>query len=306
MTAISETLVAVASAESEPTGKPRVRILGSDSNDATPVLVEAWRRLGLDCELVPAREALATLRPGDVAVARLDILPSLDGVEEGLLGVLLLERRGVRVVNTARALLCAHDKLRTARALTAAGVPHPRTAHVVPRGRLTAMRPPLVVKPRFGSWGADVFRCRDDDELAASLREVATRPWFHRHGALAQELLPPYDADLRVVVAGSRVVGAAERVAKVGEWRTNITLGGSPRATTIGPEAEALAVAAADAVGADFVGVDLAPLPGGAWTVVEVNGAVDFDEVYAQGERDPFLAAAEALGLAAAEAEGIH
>jgi len=36
------------------------------------------------------------------------------------------------VLNGRRALVTAHDKLATAVALFAAGVPHPRTVHVAP------------------------------------------------------------------------------------------------------------------------------------------------------------------------------
>lgn len=44
--------------------------------------------------------------------------------------------------------------------------------------------------------------------------------------------------------------------------------------------ASALALAAAAAVGGDLVGVDLLPSPDDGWTVLEVNGAVDFNGIY--------------------------
>jgi hypothetical protein len=52
------------------------------------------------------------------------------------------------------------------------------------------------------------------------------------------------------------------------------------------PPADAceLALAAADAVGGDLVGVDLLPAGVGTWTVIEVNGAVDFTGAYALGD----------------------
>ncbi len=283
------------------TGPTGIRVLGSASNEATLKLVEGWRRLGLPARAGSAAEALATVEPGDVVVARLDVLPTLDGVEPGLLALLWIERRGVRVVNTAAALLAAHDKLRTARLLTAAGVPHPRTAALT-AGRAPPLRPPLVLKPRFGSWGRDVFLCEDDRALDRCLHSIRERPWFRRHGAIVQDVIPPLGHDLRVVVAGGRVVGATERVAAPGEWRTNVSLGGSHRPVRVTPEAEQLARAAAAAIGAELVGVDLMPIEAGETearhVVLELNGAVEFDQTYARAGGDIYADIAGALALA--------
>ncbi len=87
--------------------------------------------------------------------------------------------------------------------------------------------------------------------------------------------MPPLGWDLRVVVAGGRVVGAARRVAAPGEWRTNVALGGRSETAPAPPLARALAVAAADAICADLVGVDLLPTADG-YVIAELNGAVDF------------------------------
>jgi hypothetical protein len=56
-----------------------------------------------------------------------------------------------------------------------------------------------------------------------------------------------------------------------------------------------LALAAAAAVGADLVGVDLLPAPDGGHLVLELNGAVDFTSDYSLGSRDVFDEAAGAL-----------
>lgn len=255
-------------------------LVGSAANETNPELVDAWRALGLNVQLASGHQALAMLRPGDCALGRIDVLPSLDGVEPGLLALLLLERRGVRVLNPARALLNTHDKLRTARILAAAHLPHPRSAHLATTGAPPPLQLPIVLKPRFGSWGADVFRCRTRSEYDACLAEIATRSWFRRHGALVQELLPGR-RDLRLVVAGNRVVGAVERSARPGEWRTNISLGGGKHTISPPQDAVDLAVRAAHQVDADLVGVDLLPRQTGSYTIIELNGAVDFDNTYA-------------------------
>ena len=207
----------------------RLAVLGTDASVTNVLLTRTWSAFGLDAVLLGPDEIDGWLREGDSVLGRLDVLPSLDGVEQGLLELFLLERRGVRVLNPAFALVAAHDKLVTARLLARAGVPHPRTAHLRARGELPDLGLPVVIKPRFGSWGVDVFRCETEAELELACEEVRGRPWFRRHGALVQELVPPAGYDLRLLVAGGAVVGAVRRVAAPGEWRTNVSLGGSRR-----------------------------------------------------------------------------
>jgi RimK family alpha-L-glutamate ligase len=229
--------------------------------------------------LSPA-QAVARLRPGDIALGRLDVLPSLDGVEPGLWALDVLERRGVTVLNSRATLATAHDKLATADALACAGIPHPPLVHVAPWLPRPALESPLVLKPRFGSWGRDVTRCESAEELSEALELARLRVWFNAAGAVAQRLVPPCGFDLRVVVAAGCVVGAVMRQAAPGEWRTNVALGAHRVPVTPPQEACELALAAAEAVGGDLVGVDLLPLPGSGWMVLEVNGAVDFNSAY--------------------------
>ena len=259
------------------------------------VLAYAWRALGIDARILWPQEATELLREDDVALFRLDVLPSLDGIEPGLEVADELARRGVRVLNGADSMLAAHDKLLTAELLAAAGVPHPRVVHV-DASTSESVRLPCVIKPRFGSWGQDVFLCRTQDELEATLRAVRVRSWFERHGALAQEVIGPVRSDLRLVVAGGTVVASGERMAALGEWRTNVSLGGSVRPVPPSQEARELAVRAADAIGIDLAGVDLLPTADG-WIVLELNGAVDFDANYTLGDSDPFVAALTALQI---------
>lgn len=274
---------------------PRVGILGSTRNETNLDLVERWRFLGLDSLAVSPRDALARFQRDDVVIGRLDVRASLDGVEPGLRELTALSRLGVRLVNRPGPIMNAHDKLRTARLLAASGLPHPRTTHVR-SGELSTLSPPVVVKPRFGSWGIDVFRCHTRNEIQQTLTALSKRPWFSRRGAIVQELLPPTGYDVRVLVAAGMVVGAEERVAAPGEWRTNISLGGSHRPTAPSPVAASLAVAAVTALGGDFFGVDLMPVRGG-YAVLEVNGAIDFDANYSLWNGDVFADAAGALGL---------
>ena len=107
--------------------------------------------------------------------------------------------------------------------------------------------------------------------------------------------MPPQGYDLRIVVAAGRVVGAVERHVSGSEWRTNVALGASRVRTAPADTACALALDAARAVGGDLVGVDLLPSADGGYTVIEVNGAVDFTEDYSLDGGSVFEDAAAAL-----------
>jgi RimK family alpha-L-glutamate ligase len=266
-----------------------VAVLGKPT-ETNCALVAAFADLGQRAQVADAA-APPRLDKGDLAVARLDVLPTLDGIEPGLWRLARLARRGVHVMNGSLALFAAHDKLSTALFLGRAGVEQPRTAHVRAVS-VPPFPPPYVVKPRFGSWGRDVYLCRDEAELRARLEPLRRRRWFLRHGALVQSLVEPTGRDLRIVVAGGRVVGAVERRARPGEWRTNVALGAVRRHVSAPAAARALALRAVDALGIDLAGVDIAGDEAGRSYVLEVNGAVDFNTTYAS---DVFANAAGAL-----------
>ena len=228
------------------------------------------------------RRALEVLRPGDAALGRLDVLPTLDGMDDGLWALGALAARGVHVLNDPAALLAAHDKLLTARVLRRRDVSHPATVHVRQGRGVPQPLHPVVLKPRYGSWGREVHRCDDFVSLSEALARVRTNGWYRRHGAIVQELITPQGYDLRVLVAAGRIVGAVYRVAAEGEWRTNVALGGVRRPVLAPPrEAATLALDAARAIGAALVGVDLLPDGLGGWVVAELNGAVEFTAEYA-------------------------
>jgi [lysine-biosynthesis-protein LysW]---L-2-aminoadipate ligase len=262
----------------------------SATNNALVTAARAW---GLESELVDPHRALSLLEPGDLALARLDVREELDGIECGTGELERLAAGGVDVRNPPAALVVAHDKLLTARTLRLAGLPHPHTTLISPALPAPIPDLPVVLKPRFGSWGRDVERCSTPDELDAALVRLQRKPWFREHGALAQELVEPRGWDLRVIVAGGRIIGAACRIARSGEWRTNVALGAQVEAVEPPPVAQELALAAARAARADLVGVDLLPTRKG-FLVIELNGAVDFRPQYAP-QRDVFCDTVAAL-----------
>jgi RimK family alpha-L-glutamate ligase len=273
----------------------RFLIAAEQRTTTNELIAGALQRLEIEAGTLPARDLLRRAQPADTVLGRIDVLPTLDGIQGCVWDLRRLEGRVQSVLNGTGTLIAAHDKLVTALRLGRSGIPHPRTAHVDDGGCLPELDLPVVVKPRFGSWGRDVFLCETRRSLEKRLRRLRRRAWFRRQGALVQELVPPRGYDLRIIVARGEVVGAIERVAAEGEWRTNVALGGTRRpVAAVPPDAQTIGIAAAQALAADLVGVDLLPTADG-YVVIELNGAVDFTSEYSLPHQDVFDGVARAL-----------
>ena len=175
-------------------------------------LHEACGRLGVRSRLLPVELAAERALPGEVVLGRVDVDPSLDGPEPGLGALRALEESGAVVLNRAGALLRAHDKLETARALGGAALPHPLTEHVLPGERPSPdFGPPYVVKPRFGSWGKGVVRCESERALRQTISKLEGCSWFRAQGIEIVERVPIPDdlvpADAHVEIAAKKAAG---------------------------------------------------------------------------------------------------
>jgi hypothetical protein len=214
---------------------------------------------GTPIEVLSPRDALLRLERGDIALVRLDIREDLGGIEEGLSAVERLVDQGVRVLNPPSALVRAHDKVLTARTLRRAGLPHPQTRLIEHHREPPELDFPVVVKPRFGSWGREVTLCSDPGELERTLERLSFRDWFRsdrgdRAGTdPAARARPAPDRGRRQRDRGRPPHGGARRVADERRARRD-RLARLARARCGGP-----GLRRAAASGLDLVGVDLLP-----------------------------------------------
>ena len=182
-----------------------------------------------------------------------------------------IEDRGVPVMNSPRAIERTVDKFYTSALLREAGLPTPET--VVCERAADALEAvnafgDAVIKPIFGSMGLGLVRVSDVEVARRVIKPLEqARAVFY-----VQRWIEHGGRDLRAFVVGGRVIGAVERVAAAGEWRTNVSLGGRATAVTLPDEWLTHAVRAAAVVGADYAGVDLLPSVDGGVFVLEVNG----------------------------------
>jgi RimK family alpha-L-glutamate ligase len=124
----------------------------------------------------------------------------------------------------------------------------------------------VVVKPIFGSEGRGIARVSDPDTAYRVFRALE----LGRYVYYLQEFVPHGCHDVRVFVIGQEVVAAMTRRSE--SWKTNVAQGARATALTPGDELREMALRATRALGADYAGVDIMPLPDGGYTVVEVNG----------------------------------
>ncbi|HEY6508882.1 MAG TPA: RimK family alpha-L-glutamate ligase [Vicinamibacterales bacterium] len=215
-------------------------------------------------------EGLSVL-DADAVLARIIPSGSLEQIIYRVDALHWIEDRGVPVVNSPRAIERTVDKFYTSALLREAGLPTPETV-VCERASdavaAVAQFGDAVIKPIFGSMGHGLVRVTDVEIARRVTKPLEqTRAVFY-----VQRFVEHGGRDVRVLVVDGRVVGAIERTARPGEWRTNVSLGG--RATPCDlPEPWAdLAIRAAAAVGADYAGVDILPSLDGGVSVLEVNG----------------------------------
>jgi RimK family alpha-L-glutamate ligase len=188
------------------------------------------------------------------------------------LGILhALRECGVPVWNDARAIERCVDKSMTSFLLSRAGIATPATwafesyeeARAIIR-RETASGA-LVLKPLFGSQGRGLILIRRLENLPPP-EHVAGRVYYLQRFVGVER--GGY-RDFRLLVVQGRLVAAMQRHSS--HWITNIKRGGRPVAAAVNEEMKMLALRSAEAVGADFAGVDILYTSDGHPTVLEVN-----------------------------------
>ncbi len=180
----------------------------------------------------------------------------------------LLEKRGIPVFNSARAIELCDDKGKTYTELYGV-VPQPETL-IAPLSFFDTdysefiskacerLGLPLVFKERSGSFGEQVYLCNTAEDIKS---HVNGKPFL-----LQEYIENSAGEDIRLEVVGGRVVAAMKRK-NPDDFRSNITNGGTAEPYEPSDIEKDTAIKACAALGLAFGGVDI--LKNGA--VCEVN-----------------------------------
>lgn len=124
---------------------------------------------------------------------------------------------------------------------------------------------PTVLKLLSGFAGKGVILVRDEKQLQSILDAVQMFDEF----ISAQKFIEGKNSDIRCYVFGEKVI-AVKRTGKQGEWRANISRGGSAKEIPLTSEMKQIALASAKALKLEICAVDLIETASGL-AVVEVN-----------------------------------
>ena len=250
-------------------------------------IAEELRLLNVEVDILRNGEVYALIdEQGDLQTSiskKYDFAVYLD--KDKYLGA-MLEKTGLKLFNSPKAVEICDDKMLTYLALQGKGI---RLAKSIPAPlcytkdakadenflALVAkeLRFPLVVKKSFGSFGAGVQLVHGMPELRKIGQEFLREPHFF------QEYIQESDGrDIRVMVIGGKMVAAMERVAQEGEFRSNVELGGTGKTIEIPPIYAETAERAATALGLEYCGVDLLETKEGP-VLCEVNSNAFFEGI---------------------------
>jgi gamma-F420-2:alpha-L-glutamate ligase len=171
-----------------------------------------------------------------------------------------IEKFGIPVINDSESISKVSDKLLTSQLLVKENLPIPKTILVNGDVDVELVEKeigfPCVVKATSGSKGKTVHLCetkKDFTSLMALLSSIALKKVL-----IIQEFVDTAPGtDLRVWVIGGKTVVAMKRTSGNGDFRANISQGGTAETFEITEEIDYLARETARVLGLQIAGVDL-------------------------------------------------
>ncbi len=197
-----------------------------------------------------------------------------------------MEADGVIVLNPAKSLLVARNKMATMLRLSRCGLPVPEsTATENPSIALRAVDSyrKAVIKPIMGSLGLGSFLAENVDQAyyVINLLVEVNQPIY-----LQRYIEKRGNRDLRVFVVGDKVVASIYRVSSRG-WKTNIARGAKPLPASLTDEQVRLALSTTRCLGLLYSGIDIAIDNDGSMYVLEANASPLWRGLYAATGVDP-------------------
>jgi RimK family alpha-L-glutamate ligase len=190
-----------------------------------------------------------------------------------------LERMHVPVLNTSDSIDAAQDKMYSTQILAQHNIPVPKTMLVrFPVDASLVEKQigfPCVIKILSGSYGNGVHLVQDAKSLKELMEFVSSLN--SPLNILIQEYVSEHPGtDVRVLVIGGKIVGAMKRSSTDGDFRANISRGGTGSVFEVDEELSYLSLNSAKVLNLEIAGVDVL-IDKDGYKVCEVNSAPGFE-----------------------------
>jgi ribosomal protein S6--L-glutamate ligase len=250
--------------------------------DQAELLIEAAERAGVRAGLKKNYEVMINLNT--VLEERPDFIVFLD---KDILLATFLKNSGIPIFNDPDVIETCDNKAKQYLELSMQGIPMPETIiapKVYPNFTikdsgyfeqvLERLGLPMIIKEGHGSFGMKVYLIETDEQFYEKTDELRGIDYvFQKFIANSR------GRDIRVNIVGGEIVAAMYRHSET-DFRANITNGGVATVVELTMKQQALAIQAADAVGAEFAGVDLLFGDNEEPLVCEVNAAAHIRNIY--------------------------
>ena len=189
-----------------------------------------------------------------------------------------LEKLGIPIINSSASIDKVRDKLYTQEILAEHNIPvpdtilahHPVNADIIEE----ELGFPVVVKAIYSERGRGVHFCETREKFIDLLQFIESTG--SNVPIIIQEFIVPSKGhDLRVFTLGNKILGAMDRTAKEGSFKTNYSSGGDVQEYAINDELKDLALKSTQILGLDYAGVDVL-FDHDGFKICEVNASPGF------------------------------
>jgi len=224
-------------------------------------------------DLLPKSPTRITLKEIDAIVPRIgnNLIYKSYVVEH------LSENLGIYSVQSASGIRAAANKFHTLQLCSRYGIKTPTTIYAKASNNIEFLIEkaggiPLIIKYNYGSQGAGVMLMESRKSAVSTIEGLLK----NKSDFIVQEYIESRGTDTRAVVMGDKVVVAYQRIARKGDFRSNLSRGGTGELIKLSADDEITCVNASKAIGLEVSGVDLIKDTKGVTYLNEINSNFGF------------------------------
>ena len=185
----------------------------------------------------------------------------------------LTENLGIYSTQSAAGIRAAGNKFHTLQICSRHGIKTPITVYARSSNNIDFLIEkvsgiPFILKYNSGSQGAGVMLMETRKSAISTIQGLMK----NKADFILQQYIESRGQDIRAIVINDRVVASYLRTAPKGDFRSNMSMGGTGKKIKLSAEDQNICIQASKAIGLEFSGVDLIKDTKGVTYLGEING----------------------------------